>query len=315
MSLSSELPMVSVIVPVRNAEQYLGDQLSALASQSTDFGWEVVLVDNGSTDSSVAVAEEFRSLLPALTIVTETSKFGPGPARNSGVREARGEYLLFCDADDLVGAGWLTAMKLALDGAPLVCGEIELDRLNTKQIKTMRPSQRTTDFGGQKGFLPAAGTNNLGVQRWLFEAVDGFDESYGALSDVDFSYRAQLYGAELVMTRDSVVHYRFRHDLGSIFRQGRRFGAAGVKLRQRFVPLGMPRRTWKSTASRLLRLILTLPSLTRAERRPYWIHQAGRLIGLFVGWMRYVVISRFSVTGTESPTRSGPETRGDSTSL
>ena len=92
--------LVSVVIPVRNGERYLGEAIqSVLASAPVPVRTEleVIVVDNGSTDGSRALAESFG---PPVQVLIE-DRPGAAHARNTGVRQARGEYLAFLDADDL----------------------------------------------------------------------------------------------------------------------------------------------------------------------------------------------------------------------
>jgi hypothetical protein len=93
-------PRLSVVVPFYNVGEYIGDCLDSIARQTfTDF--EAILVDDGSPDDSAAIAKEFCQHDSRFRIVEQENQ-GLGPARNTGVRHANGEYLTFVDSDDLV---------------------------------------------------------------------------------------------------------------------------------------------------------------------------------------------------------------------
>ncbi|MDX6252483.1 MAG: CDP-glycerol glycerophosphotransferase [Kribbellaceae bacterium] len=93
-------PRLSVVVPFYNVGEYIGDCLDSIARQTwTDF--EAILVDDGSPDDSAAIAKEFCARDSRFRIVEQQNQ-GLGPARNTGVRHADGEYLTFVDSDDLV---------------------------------------------------------------------------------------------------------------------------------------------------------------------------------------------------------------------
>ncbi|WP_112241476.1 glycosyltransferase family 2 protein [Kribbella monticola] len=93
-------PRLSVVVPFYNVRDYIGECLDSIARQTwTDF--EAILVDDGSPDDSAAIAKEFCDRDPRFRIVTQENQ-GLGPARNTGVRHADGEYITFVDSDDLV---------------------------------------------------------------------------------------------------------------------------------------------------------------------------------------------------------------------
>jgi hypothetical protein len=93
-------PRLSVVVPFYNVRDYIGDCLDSIARQTwTDF--EAILVDDGSPDDSAAIAQDFCDRDPRFRIVAQENQ-GLGPARNTGVRHADGEYVTFVDSDDLV---------------------------------------------------------------------------------------------------------------------------------------------------------------------------------------------------------------------
>ena len=90
-------PMVSVVIPVFNAERYLGECVKSLQAQTMrDF--EIIAVDNGSTDASVAILHDMAQEDPRISVLS--SEGNAGVARNVGMEKAQGKYLLFLDADD-----------------------------------------------------------------------------------------------------------------------------------------------------------------------------------------------------------------------
>ena len=101
--------MISVVIPVRDGAATIGDQLEALGQQTYQGEWEIVIADNGSTDGTAELAERSWSHpRAALRVVDASSRPGSSFARNRGAIEAAGDFLAFCDADDIVAPGWLT---------------------------------------------------------------------------------------------------------------------------------------------------------------------------------------------------------------
>ena len=90
---TEKIPMVSVVMPVYNAENYLRESLGSLLGQTyTDF--EIICVDDGSSDQSPAILREFAQKKQPFTILTQDHAYA-GAARNLGIRHAKGKYLLF----------------------------------------------------------------------------------------------------------------------------------------------------------------------------------------------------------------------------
>jgi glycosyltransferase involved in cell wall biosynthesis len=111
-------PQVSVIVPIYNVESYLEDCLDSLTRQT--FGdFEAVLINDGSTDHSLAIAERFSASDPRIVIHTTPNR-GLSEARNHGVDRAKGEFITFLDADDLLDP---SALEVAIDN----CTKLNLD--------------------------------------------------------------------------------------------------------------------------------------------------------------------------------------------
>lgn len=97
--MSIDRPLVSVVVPVYNAEKYLAETIDSVISQTyTD--WEMILVDDGSTDSSAALAEGYARRDPRIRLIRQPNR-GQAIARNRAMEEARGELVAFLDADDI----------------------------------------------------------------------------------------------------------------------------------------------------------------------------------------------------------------------
>jgi glycosyltransferase involved in cell wall biosynthesis len=95
-------PKVSIIIPVYNAESWIVACLeSVLAQDASHIPYEIICVDNDSTDNSRKLIEQYEILFGNIILVNETKK-GAGDARNTGLRKARGEYIMFLDADDLL---------------------------------------------------------------------------------------------------------------------------------------------------------------------------------------------------------------------
>lgn len=114
---------LTIIVPVYNVEQYLEECLDSIISQQTKYNYSVICIDDGSTDSSPAILERYKE---RITIVHQENG-GLSKARNAGLRQADGEYVLFVDSDDILLPG---AIEELLDiaykeNADIVEGKVE----------------------------------------------------------------------------------------------------------------------------------------------------------------------------------------------
>src|SRR3954453_20862309 len=101
-------------MPVRNEERDIGEQLEALVRQEWNGDWRVLVVDNGSSDGTIAVLDEYVARSPRLSYIIADERSDKSFAANCGVRAAAAEAVVFCDGDDVVADGWLTAMAEGL---------------------------------------------------------------------------------------------------------------------------------------------------------------------------------------------------------
>jgi glycosyltransferase involved in cell wall biosynthesis len=190
---------VSVIVPARNAERTLGRTLRCLAAQEFDGGYEVIVVDDGSVDRTVAVARDSGGW------VVEQPPSGPAAARNLGVGYASGEIFAFCDADVYPTPGWLAAGVAALQRADVVQGKVLPD-----PEATLGPFDRTIWITFEVGLFETA---NLFVRRELFDRVGGFEEwirpreGKALAEDMWFGYRALRLGARSGFSADALAYH------------------------------------------------------------------------------------------------------------
>ena len=159
----------SVVIATKDRASYLEKALESLAQQAGAPGFEVIVVDNGSTDETAAVADA-----PPRGDAAVRYLYAPEPnrakARNRGVEIARGRYLLFCDDDVQLPQGWIAAHAAA--HAPgeerVVNGPI----VNVSSYE-MRPKPKPANYS--RAFLC---TCNASLSKAAFVAAGGFDESF-----------------------------------------------------------------------------------------------------------------------------------------
>jgi len=93
-------PQVSIIMPIYNSEKYLADAVKSVIAQTYSF-WELILIDDNSSDGSKKNAEHFKSAEPRIKLICLNTNSGAAVARNAGILMATGKYIAFLDADDL----------------------------------------------------------------------------------------------------------------------------------------------------------------------------------------------------------------------
>jgi len=225
---------LSVVIPCYNSADTLGVQLEALCAQTWSGPWDVIVADNGSTDHPDRVVDRYRPRLNVEIIDASTHR-GASHARNVGAEAAKGDTLLFCDADDEVAAGWLAAMAAALVDHAFVACRYDIRRLNAPWLLGSRGHAQAHGLGriAYPPFTLYAAGGSLGVRRSIHDMVGGFDVSMRYLEDTDYCLRIQCRGIPLQFVPAAVVHYRFPTQLGAIYRQSFRWAQYNVLLYKR----------------------------------------------------------------------------------
>jgi GT2 family glycosyltransferase len=230
-------PEISVVIPVRNGEQSLPALLESLAAQTLERSrFEVVVVDNASTDRTAEVARSHGA------IVVHEPKPNRSGARNAGARAARADLFAFTDADCEADPGWLEALRSCHDRAPLVAGDVK--------VSTGQPPNPVERFEslwrfGQEHWVKDgwAATANLFVRREAFEAVGGFDTGWRHIGeDVDFCLRAARAGFSLGWCGEAVVSHYAEDELWSMLK---RAFFHGYSVNQAWYRLGVGNRAWR----------------------------------------------------------------------
>lgn len=186
-------PALSVIICVLNGERVIGRQLAALASQKTDFSWELVVADNGCTDGTRGVIRHWESRFPVpIRIVDAAERRGVAHARNAGAQAALGLGLAYCDCDDVVQPGWLKAARDALLKWDVAAG------INQELTEPLDPQAAVLNPWVLNG-SPVVQGCNFAIRRDAFFAVGGFDEAmppYGN-DDSELALRLRKAGAAM----------------------------------------------------------------------------------------------------------------------
>lgn len=278
------------MIPVRNEEMHLGQQLEALLAQEWDGEWEVIVVDNGSTDGTAAVVRTYMLRSHRVRYIHADEKADQSYAANTGVAASCAAAVAFCDADDVVDEGWLAAMAAGLTDHSVVTGPNLVDRLNPPWLAKTRGRSAEQPVGSFSGLFPLVRGNNYGVRREVWAAVGPLAEDFaehGVLADQEFSLRCWLSGIEIVGLPDAVVHYRYRQDGRSLWRQGFAYGSHRPLIAKMLKEAGMPRPPMLSGWRSWLLLVGSLPGVVTRNRRATWLWIAGNRVGQLVGSVRY----------------------------
>ena len=140
----NNMPLISVIVPVFNDCELLGKCLDSILEQSfTNF--EIILIDDGSSDSSGSICDYYASIDSRITVIHKQNE-GVSIARNTGISIAKGPYICFADADDYVEPNWLIDLYDAAEQHP--------DALIASNIDIQENDRRYVRYSNFKGLMP-----------------------------------------------------------------------------------------------------------------------------------------------------------------
>ena len=288
---------LSVVIPCYNAAATIGEQLEALACQEWDGEWEVVVSDNGSTDASQEIVHGFRDRLPELRIVDSSAARGEAHARNAGIVQARGAWILNCDSDDVVAGNYVAAMAEALSVHDFVACRLDSHRLNEPwQSESWPCGQESGLLNFSPPFLPFGGGGTLGFKRFVVDMVGGFDPTFRARVDNDLCWRVQLAGIPLHFVAETAVHYRYPTAYSKMYRQSRLLARYSVLLYKKYQSLGMPRLPRSKALRgrvRWKRILAQLRHLNRYDRiqRARFVRDLGHKVGRLEGSIRYRVLA------------------------
>lgn len=208
------MPSVSVITPAWNAGEFIRETIESVRAQTfTD--WELVIVDDGSTDDTVAIVESYRALDPRVRLVRQPNS-GPSTARNHGMRVAAGDFFAFLDSDDTWHPTFLAAQLAVFARYPdtaLVTGN-GYHRGGPLHRQPARPIAEGCPI------LPAVEliTDECAVfimtvfRRAVYVSIGGFDETQWHSEDYDFWLRAALAGFVVRRNPQPLGEYRVRGD-------------------------------------------------------------------------------------------------------
>lgn len=202
-------PTVSIIIPCFNGAKFVGEALESLRSQ-TFRDWEAIVVNDGSTDDSEAVIRTYQGIDARIHCVSQENRGLPA-ARNTGLNSARGEFVIFLDADDLLMSDMLYKMvqELSLDSSfgAVSCGWVFSDCSGDDLSWKIRPS-----FQGQHFEKLAHGNlfpcHGVLLRRRILEQVGEFDCSLAHCHDWDLWLRVARTGVEFACISEPLVIYR-----------------------------------------------------------------------------------------------------------
>jgi len=275
------------VVPVRNAADTIADcvdSLLALDYPSDDF--EVLVVDNASTDRTPAILERYAD---RVRLLHEPSP-GPSHARNAGVRHARGDVIAFTDSDCRVDQSWLAEIIPAVrDGGVGMAGGPILAVQPCNYVERFGEAIHDHERAITTWVPPYVITANCAAKKSTLDAIGGFDPAFPRSQDADLSFRLWGAGYPLVFVGGAIVYHRNERTLRGLMREGFQHGFWSVPLFERHRSL--PGAGTRIDLRQYWRLAVNLPRSVRGpdrlEARCVSAFHLGKAAGKALGSVRF----------------------------
>lgn len=213
--MSITTPLISVIVPVYNTELYLSECLNSIISQSYS-NIEIIVVDDASTDASLSIVRDFANQDERIILYRHMINCGICKARNTGLRYAKGDYVAWCDSDDVLHPQFIEYLYSVLKkyGADFVeCQYISNREFKPSQLANVVFEDFQVSVGDSKDFLKRFATHELQTSLWsklfkrklfddfLFPVARLYEENYFYVYLFEHLNKAAYSSAQLYFYR------------------------------------------------------------------------------------------------------------------
>jgi GT2 family glycosyltransferase len=209
-------PVVSVVMPVYNAKATL-DECLARVYRSRFEAFEVVVVDDGSTDGSRQIMERY-----PVRVVSTSGRVGPAVARNQGAAVARGEYLFFIDSDVMLRPDTLQLLVdgFAREGVDGFCGVQAAEMRHDDVVSQYKNLWMRWTYLRKRGDVPLFYTTAAAIRRDAFQRVGGFDAGYATpnVEDTAFGQKLSRLGVRVRIHPQLEVEHVKPYSLGGLLR-------------------------------------------------------------------------------------------------
>lgn len=196
---------VSVIIPAYNAEKSIQKCLDSLMNQDYTGDYEVIVVDDGSTDSTSSILSRY-----ATVRLIKQKNAGPADARNRGAAKAKGDIILFTDADCIPEYNWITEMVKPFKSNPDIVGVRGKYRTEQKEIVAKFVQIEYEDkysYIQKDKYVDFIDTYSAGFKKDVFINMKGYDTEFpvACAEDIELSYRLSNKGYKMVFNPDAIV--------------------------------------------------------------------------------------------------------------
>ncbi len=209
--------MVSVVIPVYNAEEYLIDALESCIAQNTNVLTEIILVDDHSTDNSRSIMNAYKAKHPRLISVLDNPTKGGQSARNHGIRHSNGKYIQFLDADDILSPDKIESQLKLLSAGPknaiASCRWLHF-KVNPNDAQNRRQNIDKSYDIPTDWLVESWSGNGMGqtgiwlIPREVIKVTGEFDETLHLNQDGDYFSRVIMNCSRILFDDSVTVYYR-----------------------------------------------------------------------------------------------------------
>jgi glycosyltransferase involved in cell wall biosynthesis len=217
---------ISIIIPVYNAEKYIEKLLHSLFNQTYEGDFEIIAVDNKSTDNSRAILDKYKD---KVIILDENKKTGPGAARNKGIANSKGRIIAFTDADCVADKNWLKngIRNINENNGDIIGGKVKFYFSKKPTISEYFDSTFHLQNEITIKNIGAAATCNLFTRKKVFNKIGFFPELDG--EDFIWTKKATKHNFKLKYCKNTIIYHPARK-FKSLFKKQLRVGK-GMKNR------------------------------------------------------------------------------------
>jgi GT2 family glycosyltransferase len=219
-AIRSRYPLVSILIVTYNTSEYLGPCLDSIRRNATYPSYEVIVVDNSSTDGTAEDLERYAAADPHVRVERLTTNLGFAGGNNHAARMAKGDYLVLLNPDTIVTAGWIERLLRPLEKDPLVGMAAPVSNFSGNETKVnthYRTLSQMEGFAAEQAKFKWGKLFDVEVvplfcamlRRKTWDEAGGLDESFGVgtFEDDDFSLRLRKIGYRIVTAEDCFIHH------------------------------------------------------------------------------------------------------------
>jgi GT2 family glycosyltransferase len=211
-------PRISVIIPAYNAGKTIYDCLRSLENQSAAENYEVIVVDDGSTDNTKSIIKNFRNVR-----LIEQQHMGPAAARNLGAKNSTGEIFMFTDADCVLNKDWISRMAEPFKNSEIsgAQGSYKTEQKSAVARFAQLEIEERYDRMKSRKSIDFIGSYSAAYRKDVFLKVGGFDESFPMASgeDPELSFKLAESGHKMVFVPEAIVYHKHPESLEKYLKQ------------------------------------------------------------------------------------------------